>query len=168
MIRRPPRSTQGVSSAASDVYKRQSPPYAPPDDSSQRAKYTAAVEQIRAWIAQGDCYQINMTRAVEPLTSADPWLVYRQLRRSDAAFGAFLRVRPDLAVLCNSPELLLHGEGAHLRSEPIKGTRARATDPSADRARRDALVASHKDLAELTMIVDLCLLYTSPSPRDRG
>ena len=132
-----------------------SPPYAPPDDSSQRAKYTAAVEQIRAWIAQGDCYQINMTRAVEPLTSADPWLVYRQLRRSDAAFGAFLRVRPDLAVLCNSPELLLHGEGAHLRSEPIKGTRARATDPSADRARRDALVASHKDLAELTMIVDL-------------
>ena len=26
MIRRPPRSTQGVSSAASDVYKRQAPP----------------------------------------------------------------------------------------------------------------------------------------------
>ena len=28
MIRRPPRSTQGVSSAASDVYKRQPLPYA--------------------------------------------------------------------------------------------------------------------------------------------
>ena len=28
MIRRPPRSTQGVSSAASDVYKRQTPSFA--------------------------------------------------------------------------------------------------------------------------------------------
>ncbi len=130
-------------------------PLAPCHDADQREKYKAAVAQIRAWIARGDCYQINMTRVVEDLSAPDPWAAYRRLRRSEAAFGAFLRVQPNLAVLCNSPELLLRGEGARVRSEPIKGTRARASDPHADRAQRDALLASRKDQSELTMIVDL-------------
>lgn len=130
-------------------------PHEPPQDAKQRAMYREAVEQIRGWIAQGDCYQINMTRTVAGLKSPDPWRVYRRLRRSDASFGAFLRIRPDLAVLCNSPELLLRGEGSQVYSEPIKGTRARAADPSEDLARRDALMGSRKDQSELTMIVDL-------------
>ncbi len=44
MIRRPPRSTQGVSSAASDVYKRQGPAGADGDDGATGATGPAGAD----------------------------------------------------------------------------------------------------------------------------
>ena len=124
-------------------------------DEDERSSFMEAVRKIRQWIAEGDCYQINMTRAVKDLLIRDPWPIYRQLRTSEAAFGAFLRIRPDLAVLCNSPEMLLRGQHPQVVSEPIKGTRPRSAEPNDDLAQRADLLGSPKDQAELTMIVDL-------------
>jgi para-aminobenzoate synthetase component 1 len=124
-------------------------------DENQRSAFIEAVKKIRKWIAEGDCYQVNMTRTVEDLFIPNPWPIYRQLRTSEAAFGAFLRIRPDLAVLCNSPELLLSGQHPRVVSEPIKGTRPRSPVPADDLAHRADLLSSVKDRAELTMIVDL-------------
>jgi len=124
-------------------------------DEKQRSAFIEAVRKIRQWIVEGDCYQVNMTRAVEDLPVQDPWPIYRQLRTSEAAFGAFLRIRSDLAVLCNSPEMLLEAQHPRVVSEPIKGTRPRSADPDQDLAHRAALLGSSKDQAELTMIVDL-------------
>jgi anthranilate/para-aminobenzoate synthase component I len=42
-----------------------------------------------------------------------------------------------------------------VRTRPIKGTRAAATDPEEDRSCSPGLLASEKDQAELAMIVDL-------------
>jgi para-aminobenzoate synthetase component 1 len=118
--------------------------------------HAAGVRRILDWVAAGDCYQVNLTRAVHLRAAGDPWQAYRRLRKTGpAAFGAFLRLSATQAVLSNSPELLMSVRDGVVRSRPIKGTRARGGDVDADRANRDALWASPKDRAELTMIVDL-------------
>jgi anthranilate/para-aminobenzoate synthase component I len=61
----------------------------------------------------------------------------------------------DLAVLSNSPELLVRVHNGMALAEPIKGTRPRAADEQTDARLAAELEASPKERAELTMIVDL-------------
>ncbi|WP_170922726.1 chorismate-binding protein [Nesterenkonia sp. PF2B19] len=59
-------------------------------------------------------------------------------------------------VLSTSPERYLSIDVAGtVRSEPIKGTRARSADPQADERLRQELAAHPKDRAENVMITDL-------------
>lgn len=120
--------------------------------------FEAAVAQILEWIQAGDCYQVNLSRPVHVGVDhpGDPGFdVYRRLRSYEAQYGAFLRLGPELDVLCNSPELLVEVVGRTVASEPIKGTRPRTGVVDDDRVHREALLSSTKDEAELTMIVDL-------------
>jgi para-aminobenzoate synthetase component 1 len=133
-------------------------PPAPPATarSASRREHEHRIRRILEWIADGDCYQVNLARAVEMDGSDNAFAAYRRLRvGSPAPYGAFLRISEDLAVLSNSPERLLDRRGAHVVSSPIKGTRPRGADPASDRALADALAGSEKDRAELVMIVDL-------------
>ncbi|MFT4627893.1 MAG: para-aminobenzoate synthetase component 1, partial [Myxococcota bacterium] len=120
------------------------------------AEWIDGVERILRLLRDGDCYQVNLTR-VQHLrgVGADPFAIYRRLRASDAPWGAYLRLTDDVAILCNSPEQFISAKGRQITSDPIKGTFARAEDPAADDRQRQALDRSGKDLAELTMIVDL-------------
>lgn len=121
-----------------------------------RPSYEQAVRHILAWLEAGDCYQVNLTRPVHLDGVGDPFSAYRRLRAvSSAPYGAFLRLDSALAVLSNSPELYLSVRGQTALSQPIKGTRPRSPDPAEDARLADALLRSEKDLAELTMIVDL-------------
>lgn len=121
-----------------------------------REAYEAAVRRVLAWIGEGDCYQVNLSRAVHLAGAQDPFAAYRRLRRvSPAGYGAFLRLSDTLALLSNSPEMLLSADGTRLRSRPIKGTRPRSADPARDRALAAELASSLKEQAELAMIVDL-------------
>lgn len=126
-----------------------------PTTTVDRAGWLAAVARIGAWLREGDCYQVNLSRPVTLAAAPDPVDAFRRLRRIPAAYGAYLAPRPDLAVLSNSPELLLKVAGRSLRSDPIKGTRPRHPDPAVDEALRAELRDSLKETAELTMICDL-------------
>ena len=120
------------------------------------AAYEARVRRILDWIGDGDCYQVNLSRAVVAEGVGDAFAAYRRLSHlAKAPYAAWLRPSPDYAVLCASPELLLAADGSRVWSEPIKGTRARHGDPVADRALAGELRTSEKDTAELVMIVDL-------------
>jgi len=122
-----------------------------------QSAYERAVERVLAWIAAGDCYQINLSRAMRVDGVQDPWRTYRQLRQVSApGFGAYMRLNDDTAILSNSPELFLEAEGRALRTLPIKGTRPRGRTPAEDAALAHELLHAEKDRAELTMIVDLC------------
>lgn len=125
-----------------------------PAQTMAAAAYRDKVQAIRQLILQGDCYQVNLSRQVR-LALDDPFALYRRLRRNQASHGAFLRLAPELAVLSNSPELLLSVRGRQLTSDPIKGTRPRGDSPAQDQALAQALLASEKDRAELAMITDL-------------
>jgi para-aminobenzoate synthetase component I len=120
-----------------------------------RERYQAAVEQVRARIAAGEIYQMNLAqRFTGPLAEPAPQL-YRRLRAlNPAPMGAYLDAG-DCAVLSSSPERFLSVDGGRIRTYPIKGTRPRGATPAEDAAQQRELLASEKERAELLMIVDL-------------
>ncbi|HEU4699072.1 MAG TPA: aminodeoxychorismate synthase component I [Gemmatimonadales bacterium] len=121
-----------------------------------RAGYLRAVERVRAYIAAGDVFQVNLAQRFEAPLAEAPWEFYRRLRRRNPApFGAFLDLG-DTAIVSVSPErfVSLDPAGA-VETRPIKGTRPRGGDPAGDAALAAELAASAKDRAENVMIVDL-------------
>lgn len=128
-----------------------------------RAAYMAMVDAVRREIARGELYQANVARRLEAAFAADPWPVYRRLRTGDpVGYAAFLDVGPDRssgmprALLSASPEPFLSvSREATVLTDPIKGTRPRGRTRAEDRDLAAELLASPKDRAENTMIVDV-------------
>ncbi len=121
--------------------------------------YRDAVADVVERIGAGELFQANIARAWsgELSPGRDPFEVFLRLQKERASpFGAYWRVG-DRALVSNSPELFLAFDPASRRIEarPIKGTRARASDPDQDQALASELRASLKDRAENLMIVDL-------------
>jgi para-aminobenzoate synthetase component 1 len=127
----------------------------PAHSNMTRAAYLDAVARIMRYIADGDCYQVNLAQRFEARASGDPWRAYRALRAaSPAPHGAYLNL-PFAQVLSASPERFLRVRGAGVETRPIKGTRPRAADPQRDAQHARELERSAKDRAENLMIVDL-------------
>ena len=122
----------------------------------KRARLIDDIAAVQRYIAAGDIYQANLAVPWTASTSEVPVAIYRRLCQYTAApYSAFLRFA-DHHVICASPELFLLRADRLLRTEPIKGTRARVNqDTVADEAQRRELLHSVKDQAELHMITDL-------------
>lgn len=117
--------------------------------------YQGAVRRALSYIRAGDVFQVNLSRRVSASGRFDPLDVYMRLRReSPAPHAAYLRW-DDLAVASASPESFYRTRGDRIGTRPIKGTRPRGLDPADDARLARELLASEKDRAELTMIVDL-------------
>ena len=117
--------------------------------------YRARFARVQAYLAAGDCYQINLTQRFTAPYSGDEWSAYCTLsRHNQAPFSAFIRL-PHTAVLSLSPERFLALSDHHVSTKPIKGTRPRALDPELDAAAAQELQRAPKDRAENLMIVDL-------------
>jgi para-aminobenzoate synthetase component 1 len=122
--------------------------------------YRAAVEQVREHIVRGDIFQANLSQRWRLAHHDDDALglalrLNQALaRRSPAPYAAFLGA-PGHAVVSASPECFLTLRGRAIETRPIKGTRPRRGDPSADARELAALAASEKDRAENVMIVDV-------------
>ena len=114
-----------------------------------RAGHRQRVERIRAHIAAGDCYQINLTLPFcGTLSAGDDLDVFAALlAASPAPFAGCIRRAHQPTIVSHSPECFVACAGGSIASAPIKGTRPAG--------RRAELLASAKDAAELTMIVDL-------------
>ncbi len=119
------------------------------------ASHAAKVEQIRRWISEGDCYQVNLTFPVDFTTYGHPLALYASLRaRQPVRYGAFV-LAPDATILSFSPELFFERHGCRVVTRPMKGTAPRGATAEADARNRAALLASSKEQAENVMIVDL-------------
>ena len=119
--------------------------------------YLDAVARVREYIVAGDIFQANLSQRLQAPLGEPPLELYTRLRsRNPAAFAAYLDFG-DLRVLSASPErfLRLDGNGRHVETRPIKGTRPRGLGPMHDAALGRALSESDKDRAENVMIVDL-------------
>ena len=126
-----------------------------------REGYDRAFAQVKAAIAAGDCYQVNLTFPMQArlLAGSGPGL-YGRLRRTGAVghgayadFGGALPGAP--VVVSRSPELFFAVQGRRIVARPMKGTAPRDPDPARDAANAAALQASAKARAENLMIVDL-------------
>jgi para-aminobenzoate synthetase component 1 len=103
-------------------------------------EYAAAVDEVRAAIARGDVYQVNLVQHLAASYDGDP-------RAFETALGA-LHSRSFHAeaysIVSASPEVFLSRRGSRLWTKPIKGTRPIGED-----------VDDEKEAAEHVMIVDL-------------
>ena len=156
-----------------------SPAGSAPDDISglefvsnlDRAGFEARIEAVRAAIARGEIYQANLSRRLQAPFDADPWPLFRRVRTGDPALlAAYVDIGPTSvptssssspsarprAIVSASPEPFLAVDAAgRVTADPIKGTRPRGRDRAEDRALARELMASTKDAAENTMIVDV-------------
>ncbi len=117
--------------------------------------YMQAVERVRQYIADGHVYQANISQRFSLPFGGHPYQTFLTMfRLNPAPFYAFLNAG-DFCVLCTSPERFLLQISDYVETRPIKGTCPRGTTPEKDRKLRQELLASPKDDAELSMIVDL-------------
>lgn len=119
--------------------------------------YSQQFDRLKTYIRAGDCYQANLTCKYEVpiLEDGNLFSFYTVLRRqSPAPFSAYLNWG-DSHVFSSSPERFFSISDGHIQTRPIKGTAKRCVDPVEDARQKSALLASKKDAAELTMIVDL-------------
>lgn len=118
-------------------------------------EHASKVEQIRRWIADGDCYQINLTFPIDFRLYGHPLALYARLReRQPVRHGAYIDTQEEI-LLSFSPELFFERIGGRVLTRPMKGTTQRGASPSDDVVRRNELLASEKERAENIMIVDL-------------
>jgi len=105
--------------------------------------YAAAVDEVRAAIARGDVYQVNLVQHLSAPFEGSPFALADALAPLQP-----LHPRPlageGWAIVSASPELFLARRGNRLVTMPIKGTRPIGED-----------VDDAKDAAEHVMIVDL-------------
>ncbi len=120
-----------------------------------KESFMAAVERVRRYIEDGDCYQVNIAQRFTVPETVDPVSLYMRLRCvSPAPFAAYLNTGP-ARIMSSSPERFLKMTGGDVQARPIKGTRPRGAALREDRLLRADLRQSDKDRAENVMIVDL-------------
>ncbi|MGD9627858.1 MAG: anthranilate synthase component I family protein [Pyrinomonadaceae bacterium] len=122
-----------------------------------RREYVDSIEAIKERIRSGDTYQTNLTRRIEvemPEGLTAESVFWRLRRDNPAPFAAFIK-RVDSTVISASPERFFKVENGIISASPIKGTEARGATAAEDAMLRNSLLASQKDRAENTMIVDL-------------
>lgn len=118
-------------------------------------EYLRAIERIRRYIRDGDCYQINYTFQVDFDYFGEPLELYRLIReRQRVRYGAFVALE-DQSILSFSPELFVKRSGNTLTAKPMKGTLRRGDDQLEDVFLRESLAEDEKNRAENVMIVDL-------------
>lgn len=121
-----------------------------------RAQVTEGIASIRASIAAGEVYQVNLTTRLHAGFRGDPEELFLALRSAQPGGYCIGLDGGTWQVLSVSPELFFDWtENGVLVTRPMKGTAARQRDPRRDARAREDMRASPKQQAENLMIVDL-------------
>ncbi len=123
---------------------------------TSRRDADAAIAAIRAQIAAGGVYQVNLTTRLHAAWEGDASAWFDALRASQPdGYCAYLDLGSH-RIASVSPELFFDwNEGGILTTRPMKGTAPRDADPERDAGFARYLRESAKERAENLMIVDL-------------
>jgi anthranilate synthase component 1 len=114
-----------------------------------REEHLRRVARAQEHIREGDVFQVVIAQRATRPTSASAVELYRALRRVNPSPYLFLLELGDLALVGSSPETVVKCSGSRAELNPIAGSIAPGEGDAA------ALLASEKDRAEHTMLVDL-------------
>ncbi len=124
-------------------------------------EFESIVRRAKEYIAAGDVFQVVLSQRMSGQTTAQPFGVYRALRRlNPSPYMVFLRFpggvgAPPLHVIAASPEMHVRLEGDVAEVRPIAGTRRRGQSAAEDAALAEEMLADEKERAEHVMLVDL-------------
>jgi para-aminobenzoate synthetase component 1 len=118
-------------------------------------EYTNKIKEILQLIRAGEVYQINYTFRISTSLPSSPYSVFRKFYEINPAPFSFYLNLGKFQLISNSPERFIRYRNGFIETEPIKGTIQRGLTKEEDERFRQQLIASEKDKAELSMIVDL-------------
>lgn len=120
-------------------------------------RFLDAVARALDYIAAGDIYQANLSRAwrARLRDGASAANVYQRLRATNPGPFSGVAQLDDFAIISSSPERLVEVRGCNVSTRPIAGTRPRGSDAQADRSLAQELHAHPKERAEHVMLIDL-------------
>lgn len=120
-----------------------------------QAGFEQGVKRIQEHIRAGEVYQVVLSQRFEGRIEADPFTLFRSLRRLNPSPYMYYLALGDISVLGASPEMLARVEDGVLQTRPIAGTRPRGRDEAEDRRLAEELKGDAKERAEHLMLLDL-------------
>jgi anthranilate synthase component 1 len=129
-----------------------------PRSNVSRTQFESSVRKAKDYIAAGDIFQTVLSQRLTRPTKADPFTIYRALRRinpSPYMFFLDLGGDPPVRLIGSSPEVLVRSQGRTAEVRPLAGTRRRGKTDAEDQALEEELLADPKERAEHVMLVDL-------------
>ena len=137
----------------------------PMPSSSTRSNLTEVafrrmVGTAKEYIGAGDILQVVLSQRFSRETDAEPFDVYRAVRRLNPSpymffFDFGIVDGQPLTLVGSSPEVFARLDGGIASLRPIAGTRPRGVDGPTDAALARELLADPKERAEHVMLVDL-------------
>ena len=126
-----------------------------PSSNLTKEEYKLVVKKAKAYIKQGDIFQVVPSQRWTQSFSYSPFSLYRSLRRTNPSPFMFFFNFGNFQVIGASPEILVRVFGNEVTIRPIAGTRPRGATPEEDKALEADLLADKKELAEHLMLLDL-------------
>jgi anthranilate synthase component 1 len=120
-----------------------------------REAYKAIVERAKAYIREGDVFQVVPSHRFRAPYARDPFALYRSLRRTNPSPFLFYLNFGDFQLAGSSPEILVRLRDGKITIRPIAGTRPRGATPAEDAALERELINDPKERAEHLMLLDL-------------
>lgn len=120
-----------------------------------REEFTGMVKQAKAYIQNGDIFQVVLSQRMYTAYHQDPLQAYTNMREHGASPYMYYLDFNDYVIAGVSPELLLQARGNAIRTMPIAGTRPRGKNQDDDERLCEELKHDFKENAEHMMLVDL-------------
>jgi anthranilate synthase component 1 len=120
-----------------------------------QAQFESMVSKAKDYIRQGEIIQVVLSQGFETEAQAEPFEVYRAIRRINPSPYLFFLQFEGAALLGSSPEVMVRLEGRRVTLRPIAGTRPRGKTEEEDSRLEAELLADPKERAEHVMLVDL-------------
>ncbi len=118
-------------------------------------EYCQMVEKAKAYIREGDIFQVVLSNRLEAEFEGSLLDTYRVLRSTNPSPYMFYLGSEQIEIVGASPETLVKLENGVLHTFPLAGTRPRGKTEEEDLRLEQELLADEKELAEHNMLVDL-------------
>jgi anthranilate synthase component 1 len=122
---------------------------------TSREAYGQMVEKAKRYIQAGDIFQVVPSHRFSATLEADPFALYRSLRRMNPSPFLFYLNFGGFHLVGSSPEILVRLRDGKITIRPIAGTRPRGATPEQDAALEKELLGDPKERAEHLMLLDL-------------
>lgn len=125
------------------------------EDFTSRTEYCDGVRRAKAYILEGDIFQVVLSRKIRTTFTGDLFAVYRSLRVINPSPYLFFIDFGNTKLVGSSPEVLVRVQEGIVEVLPIAGTRGRGRTEEEDRNLEQELLSDTKEVAEHIMLVDL-------------